>query len=327
MDNHPISCYHLGHYFQIDGKQLQEQYKEHISDYGGWDQKEHADDWMLFVKNVGSRLSIDETALSNGELYTIVTDKDGRGRKGAIVAMIKGTVAENIISVLKKIPERLRKRVVEVTMDMAANMQLAIKRCFTNAHRVIDRFHVQKLAYDAVQEVRIKYRWAAIDAENEGIAKAKKNKVAYQPEVFSNGDTLKQLLARSRYLLFKHPSKWTSSQEHRAKLLFERYHKLKNAYDIAQKLGHIFRVCKTKEHAFKKLAIWYNEVESCEIDSFKTVARSIQAHYLSILNFFINRATNASAESFNAKIKAFRATSRGVRDIKFFLFRLSKIYA
>lgn len=327
MDNHPISCYHLGHYFQIDGKQLQEQYKEHISDYGGWDQKEHADDWMLFVKNVGSRLSIDETALSNGELYTIVTDKDGRGRKGAIVAMIKGTVAENIISVLKKIPERLRKRVVEVTMDMAANMQLAIKRCFTNAHRVIDRFHVQKLAYDAVQEVRIKYRWAAIDAENEGIAKAKKNKVAYQPEVFSNGDTLKQLLARSRYLLFKHPSKWTSSQEHRAKLLFERYHKLKNAYDIAQKLGHIFRVCKTKEHAFKKLAIWYNEVESCEIDSFKTVARSIQAHYLSVLNFFINRATNASAESFNAKIKAFRATSRGVRDIKFFLFRLSKIYA
>ncbi|MGA5621838.1 transposase [Pedobacter suwonensis] len=46
-----------------------------------------------------------------------------------------------------------------------------------------------------------------------------------------------------------------------------------------------------------------------------------------MLNFFINRSTNASAESFNAKIKAFRATSRGVRDIKFFLFRLSKIYA
>lgn len=327
MDNHPISCYHLGHYFQIDGKQLQEQYKDHISDYGNWDQRGHAENWMLFVKNVGPRLSIDETALSNGELYTIVTNKEARGRKGAIVAMIKGTVAENIISVLKKIPERLRKRVLEVTMDMAANMQLAIKRCFTNAHRVIDRFHVQKLAYDAVQEVRIKYRWAAIDAENESIAKAKKNKIAYQPQVLANGDTLKQLLARSRYLLFKHPSKWTSSQEHRAELLFERYPKLKSAYDIAQKLGHIFRVCKSKEQAFKRLAIWYNEVESCGIDSFRTVARSIQSHYLSILNFFINRATNASAESFNAKIKAFRATSRGVRDVKFFLFRLSKIYA
>lgn len=110
MDNHPISCYHLGDYFQVNGKQLQEQYKEHISDYSGWEQKDHADQWMLFSNNLSSQLSIDETALSNGELYTIVTNKEARGRKGAIVAMIKGTVAEDIIAVLKKIPERLRKR-------------------------------------------------------------------------------------------------------------------------------------------------------------------------------------------------------------------------
>lgn len=327
MDNHPISCYHLGQYFQVDGKQLQEQYKEHISEYGCWDQKSHACDWMLFTKNVSSRLSIDETALSNGELYTIVTNKEARGRKGAIVAMIKGTVAEDIITVLKKIPERTRKRVQEVTMDMAANMQLAIRRCFTNAHRVIDRFHVQKLAYDAVQEARIKYRWEALDRENEAIDSAKKNKVSYQPEILANGDTLKQLLARSRYLLFKHHIKWTQVQKKRAGLLFERYPELKRAYDLSIRLGDIFKVCKSKEQAFKRLALWYNEVEECGIEAFKTVARSIQAHYLSILNFFINRSTNASAESFNAKVKAFRATSRGVRDIKFFLFRLAKIYA
>jgi transposase len=327
LDNHPISCYHLGQYFQVDGKQLQEQYKDHISEYDNWDQKSHADDWMLFTKNVSTRLSIDETALSNGELYTIVTNKEAKGRKGAIVAMIKGTVAEDIITVLKKIPERSRKRVQEVTMDMAANMQLAIKRCFVNAHRVIDRFHVQKLAYDAVQEARIKYRWEALDQENEAIASAKKNKVSYQAEVLSNGDTLKQLLARSRYLLFKHHIKWTEVQKKRAELLFERYPELKRAYDLSIRLGNIFKVCKSKEHAFKHLALWYNDVESSGIEAFRTVARSVQSHYLSILNFFINRSTNASAESFNAKVKAFRATSRGVRDIKFFLFRLSKIYA
>ena len=327
MDNHPISCYHLGHYFQIDGKQLQEQYKEHISDYNGWEQKDHADEWMLFTKNVSPYLSIDETALSNGELYTIVTNKGAKGRKGAIVAMIKGTVAEDIISVLKKIPERLRKKVQEVTMDMAANMQLAIRRCFTNAHRVIDRFHVQKLAYDAVQECRIKYRWEALDAENEAIKQAKRNKTIFRGEVLSNGDTLKQLLARSRYLLFKHHSKWTQVQKNRAELLFERYPELKKAYKLSLRLGEIFKVCKSKEQAFKRLALWYNDVEDAAIEAFRTVSRSIQAHYLSILNFFTNRSTNASAESFNAKVKAFRATSRGVRDVKFFLFRLSKIYA
>jgi transposase len=68
-------------------------------------------------------------------------------------------------------------------------------------------------------------------------------------------------------------------------------------------------------------------VKTAGIDSFKTLARSIQTYYLDILNFFLNRSTNASAESFNAKVKAFRATQRGVRDVEFFLFRRFKIYA
>ena len=243
------------------------------------------------------------------------------------MAMIKGTQTEQIVEVLDKIPEGLRRRVEEVTLDMAANMVSAVRRSFPYAHLVTDRFHVQKLAHDAVQEIRIKYRWEALDQENKLIAEAKEQKVTYIPEVLSNGDTLKQLLARSRYLLFKHHSKWTESQKTRAELLFPRYPELKKAYDLAIRLGDIFRVCKSKEHAFKKLALWYNEVEENAIDSFRTVSRSIQTHYISILNFFMNRSTNASAESFNAKVKAFRATSRGVRDIPFFLFRLANIYA
>lgn len=77
----------------MDGKQLQEQYKEHISDYKDWKQREHAADWLLYPENAGSHLSIDETSLSNGELYTIVTNKAAKGRKGSLVAMVKGTQA------------------------------------------------------------------------------------------------------------------------------------------------------------------------------------------------------------------------------------------
>ncbi|MEQ8533535.1 MAG: transposase, partial [Imperialibacter sp.] len=58
-----------------------------------------------------------------------------------------------------------------------------------------------------------------------------------------------------------------------------------------------------------------------------TVSRTIQQHYLTILNYFERRSTNAAAESFNAKIKAFRSQFRGVRNVSFFLYRLSKIYA
>lgn len=47
-----------------------------------------------------------------------------------------------------------------------------------------------------------------------------------------------------------------------------------------------------------------------------------QKNYQSILNYFDNRSTNASAEFFNPKIKAFRTQFRGVRDIEFFFYRL-----
>jgi len=327
LDNTPVSCRQLASYFHLDGKQLQEQYKEHISNFHQWEQREHASDWMLFPQNLGPELSIDETALSNGELYTILTNKAAKSRKGALVAMVKGTQAEDIIAVLERIPEAARAKVREVTLDMAPSMGRAVRSSFPKACRVTDRFHVQKLAYDAVQELRIKYRWQALDEENQLLEQAKRNRQRYEPEVLSNGDTLKQLLARSRYLLFKHPGKWSASQKERADMLFDRYPLLHKAYQLSISLGQIFTHCKSKQLAFKRLAIWYNEVEASGIDSFRTVARSVQNHYHYILNFFHNRSTNASAESFNAKVKAFRATFRGVRDTEFFLFRLANIYA
>jgi len=92
-------------------------------------------------------------------------------------------------------------------------------------------------------------------------------------------------------------------------------------------LRMIFSHTETKGVAYTKLARWFNEVTESEFKSFNTISATVYTHYTTILNFFDNRSTNASAESFNAKIKAFRATQRGVTDIPFFLFRLSNIYA
>jgi transposase len=75
------------------------------------------------------------------------------------------------------------------------------------------------------------------------------------------------------------------------------------------------------------LARCYEKVERIGFKTFNTVSKTIQNNYLTILNYFNNRGTNASAESFNAKIKAFRSQFRGVRNVPFFLFRLANIYA
>ncbi len=228
---------------------------------------------------------------------------------------------------LQKIPEKLRKKVNEITLDMAGNMELIAKRCFRSAVRVTDRFHVQKLATEALQEMRIKYRWEALDAENEAIERAKKAKFSFHAQVLSNGDTLKQLLARSRYVLYKKSKDWSSDQKERAELLFERYPDLKKAYHLSMNLSYIFEKTTEKIYGLARLAKWHESVRQSGFKSFNTISRSIKHHYETILNYFDQRSTNASAESFNAKIKAFRSQFRGVRSIEFFLYRLTQMYA
>lgn len=311
----------------MPGRNLNRQYRDFLSDFKEWDQRSHARKWVLYPKNIGKHLSIDETSLSDGELYTIITNKAAQGKQGAIVAIVAGTKAEIIIDILHKIPVRERKKVTEITLDMAGNMDLISRRSFPNAVRVTDRFHVQKLATEALQEIRIKHRWEALDAENDAIEKAKHAQTEFKAEVLSNGDSVKQLLARSRYVLYKKEADWTSSQRQRAQLLFERYPDLEKAYQLSMDLSKIFENTKDKLYGLTRLAKWHEMVRQSGFKSFNTVSRSIQNHYKTILNYFNNRSTNASAESFNAKIKAFRSQFRGVKCIEFFLFRLTKLYA
>lgn len=64
-----------------------------------------------------------------------------------------------------------------------------------------------------------------------------------------------------------------------------------------------------------------------ESESFCTVARTVQTHYQRIVNFLARRSTHAASESFNVITNGFRAQLKGDRDIAFYLFRLSEIYA
>lgn len=326
-DSSPHSTNSLGRLYGVDGNRLTRQYRTELSTFSTWDQRTHAKDWLLYPQNLGPHLSLDETSLSHGELYTILTNKAAKGGKGAIVAIVAGTKAETVIEVLRKLPENQRKKVKEVTLDMAGNMALIVKNCFPKATQVTDRFHVQQLALEAVQEMRITYRWQALEAENEALEQAKLNQTDYQPEVLSNGDTVKQLLARSRYVLYKKAADWTASQQERATLLFDRYPDLRRAYELSQSLGHIFEATTDKLYGLARLVKWHEKVRQAGFKAFNTVARSIQNHYTTILNYFDNRSTNASAESFNAKIKAFRSQFRGVRSVEFFLYRLTQLYA
>lgn len=156
--------------------------------------------------------------------------------------------------------------------------------------------------------MRIAHRWDAINQETNAIENAKLDKKKHIAPLFSNGDTRKQLLARSRYLLFKSGDKLTKAQKERARILFEQYPDLKKAYSLTHALRMIFSHTQTKGVAYTKITRWSNEVPDSGFKSFNTISAIVYTHYPFILNFFDNRSTNASAISFNAKIKAFRAT-------------------
>ena len=281
---------------------------------------------MLHGTNIGENLSIDETSLSNGEVYTVITNKAAKGRKGALVAMIKGVAGDNVIEKLKLLGLSKRRKVRTVTADLSGSMKYIASIVFPSAEQISDRFHVQQLMSQAVDEMRIELRWEVIKAENERIRICRQQKIPYRPNIEANGETLRQIMARSKHIMTRNISKWSDVQRMRAEILFEHYPQLKTAYALSMKLTDIYNERITTPVARMKLARWYNELERFDPIRFKTVIDTFATHSDTIVNYFNNRFTNASAESFNAKIKDLRRQFRGINDTAFFLFRLSALY-
>jgi transposase len=312
----------------LEPKDFAQQYRDHLSDFHDWQEKDHAAKWLIFPENVGKHLSIDEVEVSGGELYTIVTNKARHGQAGCLVAVAEGTKAETVSAALCRITEPVRAKVRSVTRDLAQSMEQIITASFLNATQIDDRFHVQQMVSDALQETRIELRKEAIKEHNTQVAEKRKQHGHYWAPRFENGDTVKELLARSRYLLYKPSGKWTKSQKARAAILFREYPALEEAYRLTMHFRGIYEHAKNPADARRRLHRWYVSVEKRlnKFPSFETPLQTIRLAESTIVNYFINWETNAAAESFNAKVKNFRALQRGVRDVTFFLFRLAKIY-
>lgn len=270
----------------MNGKLLSTQYKEHFSGFRQWEQSSHASEYLVYPENMGANLSIDETCLSSGEVYTFLTNKEGHGGPGTLVAVIRGTKAETVITVIEKISSHKRLQVKEVTLDLSSSMMLIARTVFPKARITNDRFHVQRLYYDAIDDLRVSLRWMARDLENEEIRKCREAGIKYVPFRYANGDTRKQLLARAKYILTRHEAKWTKAQKWRADIIFEFYPELKRTYELAMELTDIFNRKNIKDVARIKLARWFNEVERLAGNAFQTVIDTFTNHYDTILNFF-----------------------------------------
>jgi len=305
----------------VNGKYFAELYRNKLSDYHQWCDDELTGGFYFNGANIGAYMSLDETCLSNGEVWTFLTNKEGHGGRGTLAAAVPGTKSDEIITTLiGAMGKTLRRKVKEVTCDLSPSMMLIAAEVFYNAHVVNDRFHVQQVYNEAVDEIRVDIRRQLIAEDN---ARDKS-----EPAVtYSNGETMRQILARSKHTLMMAQNKWTDIQRHRANILFKHYPILKAAYHLAMELRCIFNMKLSPTKAMGKMNEWYEKVMTLGNNNFRSVIKTFKNHAPTILNYFRRRATNASAEAFNSKVKLFRSQMRGVRDRDFFIFRLVKLYA
>lgn len=360
MDNETVTAHSIGYTYMINSSTFAKRYKDTLSEYDDWNQKKHAKDWVLLPQNTGTEYGIDETSLQ-GELYTILHNKDGHGDKGSIVAVVKGTKPSNVIKVLSQLPENERDKVKSVTMDLSDSMRAIAEGAFPEAIAIRDCFHVVRHGGEACEEIRLRLKRDAIKklkkekanfrkqlgrlaAQRRAYRKRmrakhgknwRKSKRGRKPQRLNarfiasrlgNGETLVEALTRCNKQLTMSRDKWSETQEKRAKILFSLYPKLEEAYNLINSLRAIFRNDKLdKESAKDKFKTWYDKVAQCTLREVKSVRDTIKSYEDEILNYFIARQTNASAESLNSKIKCFRSQVKGVSDIPFFMYRLSTV--
>lgn len=136
------------------------------------DQKDHAKEWVLLAKNIGKRCRIDETTLCD-DVYTIFSNKDAHGKRGSIIAVVRGTKAEVVSAILMKMSLEERSLVEEVTMDFSDSMYAIVTTCFPNATIVIDCFHIIQRLCEGLDEMRLRFKRLAVTETKKAEAELK----------------------------------------------------------------------------------------------------------------------------------------------------------
>ena len=297
---------------------------------------------ILELKHFGEDMAIDEKQIGE-EMHTVITNR----QTGKIAVLARTIKASELIHLLPRF-EGKGFKVKSITRDLSQSYDWFCRQVFCNSRHVADKFHIVKHLLDACQDVRVRYRQEQLSDKRikYEVHKAKEaerkkqckidgtiyqaKKFTYREKKAANGETLLELLARSRYLLYKYPDDWRPSQKERADALFEGYPEIKTSYLLACEFRNWYKkenIGKDKTDLLLKLQEWYKAVENSEITEMENFKSTVERHQGLIMNYFAKGETNAIAECINSKIQRFIACNQGTRDREFFYFRLANSFS
>jgi transposase len=297
---------------------------------------------ILKPENIGKNMAIDEKQIGE-EMHTILSNRD----TGKIAVLAESVNAMELEKIIEKAGNKTD-QIETVTRDMSGTYKKFCNDKFYNASHIADKYHIISSAIEACQAVRVRHRQEAMREKRllyqEHKQKEKEYKrqcleqdksyqaseFSYAEETLTNGETVLEALARSRYLLFKYKSDWTIKQEERAKALFKKYPEIEKSYNLICD----FRDWIKKDNVGKDLSVlkkrlieWFNDVEQSCIDEIQNFKSMIERDLLAVLNYFKFGATNAIAENINSRIQRFIMINQGTRDREFFYFRVNKYFS
>ena len=232
-------------------------------------------------------IGIDETAISKGHNYiSVVTDLE-RKKVLAISAGKDKAAIQNTVHQLQSKGVDAGK-VKCIGMDLSPAYISAATEFFPKATIVFDRFHLDKLLNEAMDQLR----------------------KSEQQEC--------QLLKKTKYLWLKNPRSLTKKQASEVEYLAFIYPKIGEAYRLKLQYKEIWNSCDnlTAPAAINK---WLQLVDASGIFPLQKFAATVRAHWSGIITYFNHKITNAFAERINLKIQEAKRRARGYRNINNFI--------
>jgi transposase len=220
------------------------------------------------------RIGVDEFSYRRRHHYlTTVVDHDRR----RVVWAAPGRSAETLARFFAELGVERTRSIETITVDMAGGYAKAIEALAPHARVVFDRFHVQRLASDALDEVR-----RAVVREADAV----------------EGHAVKQ----SRYALLKRP--WNLERREKEKLrdLQRTNRPLYRAYLLKETLAQALDYRKPG-HAARAVGDWLAWASRSKLRPFVTAARTIRKHFQGVVAYFKERLTNGIVEGFNNKLR------------------------
>lgn len=229
-------------------------------------------------------LGVDEKSFQGREFVTVVCDLDD----GHVLHIADGRGSEALAGCYAAMTDAQRQAVEAVAMDMHQPYVSATQSALPEATIVFDKFHIAKLASEAVDQVRRQ--------ESKSLA--------------ADGD---DRLKGTRYSWLRNPLNETAEQKAEAKNLRTSKLKTARAWQIKETLMDFFGYFR-EANARRFFLTWYGWASRCRLRPIQRLAKTLKNRLGILLNWCRWPITNAITEGLNSKIQWIKYTARGFRS-------------